>query len=103
MFNQKVKYRNFIVTSFHRYLVYFWHSPRNLAVGIVKIYQKTLSPDHSQWMKGFYPNGHCKFSPSCSEYAKLALKKHGFIFGSLKSFWRVLRCNPWSKGRMDLP
>jgi putative membrane protein insertion efficiency factor len=82
---------------------YIWNLPRKIATSAVNIYQKTLSPDHSRLMKPLFPHGHCKYTPTCSEYAKLALQKNGFIIGALKSIWRVLRCNPWSKGGIDLP
>lgn len=45
----------------------------------------------------------CKYHPTCSEYAHQALHKHGRVKGSLKAAWRVLRCNPWSKGGVDYP
>jgi len=45
--------------------------------------------------------GSCKYHPSCSEYASLALRKHGLLRGSLKAGWRLLRCNPWSHGGVD--
>ena len=37
----------------------------------------------------------CRFTPTCSEYAKQALKKHGPIKGLYLAIWRILRCNPW--------
>jgi putative membrane protein insertion efficiency factor len=43
----------------------------------------------------------CKYHPSCSQYASDALRKHGPINGSLKAAWRLLRCNPWSRGGVD--
>jgi len=43
----------------------------------------------------------CRFHPSCSEYAMGALKKYGVFHGGVKSVWRVLRCNPFSKGGYD--
>ena len=43
----------------------------------------------------------CKYHPSCSQYASDALRKHGPIKGSLKAAWRLLRCNPWSRGGVD--
>jgi len=69
---------------------------------LIKIYQKTLSPDHG-WFKDFFPHGYCKYYPSCSEYAKKTLKKDGLIKGVFKATWRVLRCNPWSNGGVDQP
>ncbi len=80
-----------------------WNFPRDLATGLIRVYQRTLSPDHSGWGKRFFPGGHCKFTPSCSEYMRLSLEKFGLVRGSLKGLWRILRCNPWSKGGSDLP
>lgn len=45
----------------------------------------------------------CKFYPSCSEYASLAVRKYGAVRGGAKAMWRVLRCNPWSHGGVDNP
>ena len=80
---------------------FFWHIPRNTLALLIFAYQKTFSPDHGILMKGFFPDGYCKFNPSCSEYAILALKKYGVIWGGMKAIWRVLRCNPWSYGGRD--
>jgi putative membrane protein insertion efficiency factor len=43
----------------------------------------------------------CKYHPSCSQYASDALRKYGLVRGSLKAAWRILRCNPWSRGGVD--
>jgi len=43
----------------------------------------------------------CKYHPSCSQYASDALRKYGPVRGSLKAAWRLLRCNPWSRGGVD--
>ncbi|HWA64523.1 MAG TPA: membrane protein insertion efficiency factor YidD [Candidatus Paceibacterota bacterium] len=45
----------------------------------------------------------CKYYPSCSQYAELAIKERGIFVGSLKSIWRIIRCNPWSRGGIDFP
>ena len=82
-------------------LIKIWHFPRKVMVTLIKIYQKTISPDHEGFLKAFYPHGYCKFIPSCSEYSKQAFLKHGFIKGMFKSIWRILRCNPWNKGGHD--
>ncbi|MDO8669014.1 MAG: membrane protein insertion efficiency factor YidD [Candidatus Buchananbacteria bacterium] len=66
----------------------------------IKIYQKTLSFDHGI-MRVFFPNGYCKYHPTCSDYAYLAVEKYGILKGGLKSIWRILRCNPFSKGGHD--
>ncbi|MDD4351368.1 MAG: membrane protein insertion efficiency factor YidD [Candidatus Gracilibacteria bacterium] len=77
--------------------------PRKILLGLIWLYQKTLSPDHSKAWKGVFPTGHCRYFPSCSEYARLAITKHGALKGGLKSAGRILRCNPWSKGGVDYP
>jgi len=69
-----------------------------LVVAVI-VYQKTLSPDHS-WRRQYYPYGYCRFSPTCSTYAKNALEKDG-ILGVYKIVWRLVRCNPWSRGGHD--
>lgn len=43
----------------------------------------------------------CRFVPSCSEYTKHAILKYGVILGILFGMWRILRCNPFSKGGYD--
>ena len=48
----------------------------------------------------FFPTT-CKYHPSCSQYAIDAMRKHGLIVGSAKAGWRLLRCNPWSRGGYD--
>lgn len=74
--------------------------PRRLAVRMIKVYQKTFSFDHGP-MKSMYPHGFCRFNPSCSQYGVEAIEKYGIIKGGLMTSWRILRCNPWSKGGND--
>ncbi len=76
--------------------------PRLLIIFLIWVYQKTISPDHGM-IKNFFPHGYCRFYPSCSEYGKQSIKKHGLIVGILKAVWRVIRCNPWNDGGVDLP
>jgi putative membrane protein insertion efficiency factor len=45
----------------------------------------------------------CKYHPSCSEYSSLAYREFGLARASLKTAWRLLRCNPWSSGGVDYP
>lgn len=72
----------------------------NVLIFFIKVYQKTLSFDHSP-LKIFYPHGFCRFSPTCSEYSIQAIKKYGPIKGMFISFWRIMRCNPFNKGGID--
>lgn len=76
--------------------------PRIPFLWLIRIYQKTISPDHG-FFKHLHPHGYCRFYPSCSEYSYQVIKKQGLIFGLPKAFWRIMRCNPWSKGGVDLP
>ncbi len=71
-----------------------------LAVGLINIYQKTISFDHGL-LKIFYPYGFCRFTPSCSQYSKEAIMKYGVIKGGFMASHRVIRCNPWNKGGYD--
>ncbi len=60
----------------------------------IKLYKKIISP--------IFPNS-CRFYPTCSEYMILAIEKYGVLYGILKGIYRVLRCNPFSKGGIDFP
>lgn len=59
---------------------------------IIKFYQRKISP---------LLGNRCKFYPTCSEYALQAIEKYGAFRGSLKAIWRILRCNPMSRGGYD--
>ncbi len=43
----------------------------------------------------------CKFEPTCSHYAEQAIRERGVVVGLGLAVWRVVRCNPWSKGGYD--
>ena len=43
----------------------------------------------------------CRFTPTCSEYARQAILKHGPIKGLYLAIWRMLRCNPWGGSGYD--
>jgi uncharacterized protein len=43
----------------------------------------------------------CKYHPSCSQYAIDAVRTKGLARGSVLAGWRLLRCNPWSRGGFD--
>lgn len=46
-------------------------------------------------------NPTCRYHPSCSTYSRQAFEKHNFFYASILSVWRILRCNPLSKGGYD--
>jgi hypothetical protein len=66
----------------------------------ISLYQRTLSFDHG-WMRRFYPDGFCRFYPTCSQYGYESVDRHGVLKGGALSAWRILRCNPFSKGGHD--
>ena len=63
-----------------------------ILIALVRAYQLTLSPFFS---------GHCRFYPSCSEYASEALHRHGAWGGTRLAIRRVLRCHPFARGGDD--
>lgn len=65
---------------------------RRLAVAPLRVYQRAISP--------MLPR-HCKYHPTCSQYAVTAVQKYGILRGSVLAAWRLLRCNPWSHGGVD--
>jgi uncharacterized protein len=72
---------------------------KRLVVATIKLYQRTLSPDHG-WFSGGVQHV-CRFQPTCSQYTIEAVEKYGVIKGLGKGSWRILRCNPWNKGGFD--
>lgn len=59
----------------------------------VKLYQRYISP-----LKGA---SSCRFTPTCSQYAIDAVMEWGIIIGPILALWRIIRCNPFSKGGYD--
>jgi hypothetical protein len=57
---------------------------------------------YKRWISPLLPRA-CRFSPTCSEYARLALLRHGVVRGLALAGWRLLRCQPFSAGGIDLP
>jgi len=68
--------------------------PLYCCVIFVRLYQVTLRP---------YMGGHCRYQPTCSEYAIEALTKYGALKGSFKSIRRIIRCNPFGGCGHDPP
>ena len=68
---------------------------------IIKIYKK-LSPHLKSVAQSLgFSTGKCRYTPTCSEYASISLKRHGLIKGTFLSVKRVLKCHPWSPGGID--
>lgn len=66
--------------------------PRNLLIGVLKLYRLIISPLYGQV---------CGYFPSCSAYGLEAVTVHGAVKGSWLTGRRILRCNPWSQGGID--
>ena len=62
-------------------------------LALIRLYQMTFSR--------VLPGDTCRFYPSCSHYGYQAVYKYGALKGGLMAAWRVLRCNPFSKGGFD--
>lgn len=67
---------------------------KDLVISLIKFYQRFISP---------LTPGKCRYYPSCSSYAVMAIERYGLLRGGLKALYRVLRCNPFSKGGVDYP
>jgi putative membrane protein insertion efficiency factor len=61
-------------------------------IALIRFYQRAISP--------LTPPA-CRFQPTCSEYALIAIKRHGFIRGSWLGLRRILRCHPFHPGGHD--
>ncbi|MDX1643747.1 MAG: membrane protein insertion efficiency factor YidD [Thermoanaerobaculia bacterium] len=57
---------------------------------------------YKRWISPLLPRA-CRFEPTCSEYARLAILKYGALEGSIKAAGRVLRCHPFHPGGIDRP
>jgi len=66
--------------------------PRYLLAGIVRGYQLFLSP--------LLPPS-CRFTPSCSQYAREAIMRHGAVRGTWLAARRLVRCHPFNPGGFD--
>lgn len=65
---------------------------KRILLVFIQFYRNYLSPLKST---------KCPYIPTCSEYAVEAVEKYGFVKGGLLMVWRILRCNPFSKGGYD--
>jgi putative membrane protein insertion efficiency factor len=75
--------------------------PQYLTLRAIRWYQHWISADHGGFLKLYHPYGVCRYNPSCSEYGYQAIERHGMLRGVPLTVWRVLRCNPLSRGGYD--
>jgi len=69
-----------------------WWQLRAMAVWMVRAYQLAISP--------LLPP-RCRYMPTCSEYAVMAIEKHGALRGLYYAIRRVIRCHPFKAGGYD--
>ena len=65
---------------------------KKILIAMIRGYQKYISPA--------FPR-HCRFEPTCSQYAIEAIQKHGLWKGTGLAAWRIIRCNPFCKSGYD--
>jgi putative membrane protein insertion efficiency factor len=65
---------------------------RTLLAGLFRLWRATLG--------AVLPDS-CRFTPTCSRYAEEAFLRHGPLVATAKTIWRLLRCQPFSKGGYD--
>lgn len=66
--------------------------PRNLAVAILVVYRRVISPLYGDV---------CRYYPSCSSYTLQSIQRHGLVIGAFFGARRLLRCHPWAEGGFD--
>lgn len=65
---------------------------KTVLIWFINLYRKYISPLKPPC---------CRFTPTCSAYAIEAIEKRGVIVGLILFAWRILRCNPFSRGGYD--
>jgi putative membrane protein insertion efficiency factor len=74
------------------FLANLWLLPRNAFIAFIVVWRKIISPLYGDV---------CRFYPSCSAYGLGSIQQQGLVKGSVLTAWRILRCNPFSKGGID--
>lgn len=59
---------------------------------MIRFYQMAISP---------YIGAHCRFTPTCSQYAQIAIQRYGAVKGTVLAVRRILKCHPFHKGGYD--
>ncbi len=63
-----------------------------ILLALIRFYKAAISP---------HTASHCKYIPTCSQYGLEAIERFGALKGTALTVWRILRCNPFSKGGYD--
>jgi len=69
-----------------------WLKLKKILIRVIRFYQKYLSP---------LKRTRCPYTPTCSQYGLEAIQKYGAAKGSVMAAWRIMRCNPFSRGGYD--
>lgn len=84
------------------------HIVQEAAVFLITCYRAVFSPERGVLgvaLKGIVPRDFlftgCRFVPSCSAYARDAIRQYGLLHGLMVSSGRILRCHPWHAGGYD--
>jgi putative membrane protein insertion efficiency factor len=75
-----------------RQLRWYERLSRTLVSAPIVVYRYVISPGLPR---------RCKYEPTCSRYAVQAIWEYGILRGLVLAVWRLLRCNPWSRGGFD--
>ena len=66
---------------------------KKLMLAMIRFYRRNLSRRKKKPC--------CRYVPTCSEYAQTAIERYGALKGGRMAAWRIMRCNPFSKGGYD--
>ena len=78
-------------TALHRFYLQMGILCRKVFIAPIRLYQRTAR----------YRPPMCRFTPSCSEYTAQAIDRYGVVKGIALGAWRILRCNPFTRGGHD--
>ncbi len=65
---------------------------KKICLLLIRFYQMAISP---------YIGAHCRFTPTCSQYALIAITRYGALKGTYLAVRRILKCHPFHKGGYD--
>jgi len=68
---------------------------KKIGIILIKIYRYSLSPILSA------AGASCRFTPTCSEYAEIAIARYGIVRGGFLALCRILKCHPFHEGGID--
>jgi putative membrane protein insertion efficiency factor len=79
-------------------LILLWLTGQAVAIGGIHAYQRTVAPLLT--LAGVT----CRFTPTCSRYAEIVIRREGLLSGGWKTAKRIARCGPWTmRGTVDDP